>query len=164
LFNDIIFIFLWIHKGQGVVVLHYDKADPPAPQAKHGSVYNVCEGSLRVICNSLPEGRCFSSTTEEPPLSSSECDKITHSSKLVISPSVPSKMCWKCLEVLGLKAHDDWLGEVGLLCEGRGLTSIVRSVSQFLAHETVRVVSVEGPFGDIFIAFKVARPSKVRPT
>jgi len=46
-------------------------------------------------------------------------------------------MGWEGCEIIGLELLDDGDGEVGLLGEGEWLSAIIRSVSEFLAHETV---------------------------
>src|SRR5882762_212226 len=70
----------------------------------------------------------------------------------------------KCFEVFALKPDDDWLGEGGWDGEGWGLASIVTSVSEFLTHETVRVMSIEWSLSDLFVHFKLACPREFGPT
>ena len=66
----------------------------------------------------------------------------------------------KGCEVLGLKLLDDSDGEVGLDGEGEGLSSIVGSVSEFLAHKTVRVMSIVGTFSDVLISLEICRSNQ----
>src|SRR5882762_9959053 len=77
---------------------------------------------------------------------------------------MPSKMGRKCSEVLWLESNDDWLWEGCLNRKGWGLASIVRSVSEFLTHETVRVMSIEWSLSDLFVHLKLACPREFGPT
>src|SRR5258708_22100671 len=54
--NDNIFILFFVHECEGVVVLHHYKARTLAPNAEHGTVYYVREGTLRIIGDPFPLG------------------------------------------------------------------------------------------------------------
>jgi len=66
-------------------------------------------------------------------------------------------------EILWLESCHNPLWELGLLSEGVGLSSVVRSMSEFLTHESVIVMTVVWPFRDNFISLEVSSPSKIRP-
>ena len=55
-----------VHKGEGVVVMHYDGV-AESPEIEEGAVYDVGEGGLRIIRNRLPEGSWIVSSSEEIP-------------------------------------------------------------------------------------------------
>src|SRR6266403_951446 len=88
--NDNIFILFFVHECQGVMVLHHYKARALAPNAEHGTVYDVGEGALRIICNSFSLGRRIISAAKEPPLSPSKRNKVAHSLYLIVGPFMPS--------------------------------------------------------------------------
>src|SRR5229473_406731 len=66
-------------------------------------------------------------------------------------------------EIFWLESSDHPLWELGLLSEGVGLASVVASVSELFAHESVIVMTVVWPFRDNFISLEVSSPSKIRP-
>lgn len=144
--------------------MHHKETRALAPDAEHCAVYDVGEASLRVISNRFPKGAWITTSAEEPTPSPHKRDKVSHSSKLTIHSRVPSKVRRKRGEVLGLESNNDGLGEGGLHGEGLGLASVVGAVAEFLAHETVTVMSVEWSFGDIAIVIEVSSPPEVGPT
>jgi len=64
-------------------------------------------------------------------------------------------MSRKSSKILGLESNDDGFGEVGLEGEGLWLSTVIRTVSELLTHETIRVVSVIRTFGDTLISIEV---------
>src|SRR6267142_2262313 len=76
LWNDNIFILFFVHECEGVMVLHHYKARAKSPNAEHGTVHDVREGSLRIIRNSLPLCRWIVTPSKEPSFASSKRDKI----------------------------------------------------------------------------------------
>ncbi len=68
------------------------------------------------------------------------------------------------MEVPGLELGDNVDGEFSLLSESRRLSAIVRTMAEFLAHETVSIMSIVRGVCDFDILVKDACPRKVRPT
>src|SRR5712671_1107994 len=66
LWNDNIFILFFVHECQGVMVLHHYEARAKPPNAEHGTVYDVGEGTLGIIRNRFSESRWIVTSTEEP--------------------------------------------------------------------------------------------------
>src|SRR5258705_8685370 len=73
--NDNIFILFFVHECQGVVVLHHYETRALAPNAEHGTVYDVGERTLRVKCNSFPLRSWIVTSPKEPPFAASKANK-----------------------------------------------------------------------------------------
>lgn len=72
-------------------------------------------------------------------------------------------MCGKGTEIFRLKLPDNVDGKFGLFSEGVWLASIVGPVPEFLAHETVSVMSIVWGLSDVFIVLEVTGPAEVWP-
>ena len=66
-------------------------------------------------------------------------------------------------EVLRLEVDDYVDGELGLDGDGVGSAEVVGSVSNLFTHETVSVMSKEGPLREMLIVAKLSGPSQPRP-
>src|SRR6266581_2428733 len=124
-YNDI-FIFFLIHESKGVMILHHYEAEPLAPDFEHGSIYDISKGTLRIIRNPFSLCRWIITSSKEPSLSSSKCNKVSNPLELIVGPSVPTEMSGKRAKILWLESNDDWLWEVGLHGESGRLAYINR--------------------------------------
>ena len=76
---------------------------------------------------------------------------------------MPSLVSGEGGEVLGLELGDEVDGDAGLFSESLRLPSIVRTVSKFLAHKPVSVMSIVWSLSEMLVTCQFARPPKVRP-
>src|SRR5258705_7317845 len=69
----------------------------------------------------------------------------------------------ECLEILRLEILDDGDWEFGLAGEGVWFSTVIRTVSEFLAHESVCIVAIIRLFSCNFIMLKITCPRQGRP-
>ncbi len=76
---DFIFLFLWVLKGEGVVIVHYDLDAVLTPDVEHRGVDYVSKAALRIVSNCFADSGGVISSAMEPPSTTCESCKIADS-------------------------------------------------------------------------------------
>lgn len=69
---DFIFKGFGVHPSGSVVIVHHDDRASVAPDAEHGAVYYVGEGTLRIVSNCLSKSIWIVSSAKEGTFAPSE--------------------------------------------------------------------------------------------
>lgn len=72
LWDDLGLSFLWVHEGQGVMVVHHQGGDALAPQIEGRAVHDVCKAALGVEGDAFSNSSRIASSTVEPAFPSCE--------------------------------------------------------------------------------------------
>lgn len=151
-------------EGECVVIVHHDGDFwPGSPDVEHGPVHDLGEGFLRVVGESRADGVWVGASAEEPALAPAEGGEVAAGGELLGDPLLPEEVGREGGEVEGLEGEDDLNRELGLSSKSVSTSAIVRSVTEFLAHETVSVMPIVERFRDCFISFKVTGPTEIGP-
>ena len=161
--DDLVFVLLRIHKGQSVVIMHADANITLAPDVEHCLVDDFGEGGLGIVGNGFAECGWVGTTPEEPAFAVHERDEVALFTEGFVDVGLPTLVGGEGLEVFGLKLANEVEFYLGLFGESLRLTSIITSVSKFLTHETICIVSVVRGLGDRLVQFEISGPFKIRP-
>lgn len=105
--DDLVFVLLGIHKGQGVVVVHHDADITLAPNFEHGLVDDFGEGGLGIVGNGFAKCGWIGTTPEEPTLAVHERDEVALLAKGFVDMGLPALVGWEGLEIFGLELTDE---------------------------------------------------------
>ena len=161
--DDLVFVLLRIHEGQGVMVVHHDADITLAPDVEHCLVDDFGEGGLGIVGNSFAKCGWIGTTPEEPALAVHERDKIALLAEGFVDVGLPALVGWEGREVFGLELANEVEFYFRLFCECIWLSSLIRTMTKLFTHESIGIVSVVRSFGDSLIRFKIASPRKIWP-
>ena len=113
--DDLVFVLLRVHEGQGVMVVHHDADITLAPDFKHCLVDDFGEGGLGIVGNSFAKCGWIGTTPEEPVLAVHERDKIALLAEGFVDVGLPTLMCGEGFEVFELELADEVEFYFGLL-------------------------------------------------
>jgi len=134
-----------------------------APDVEHCLVDDFGEGGLGIVGNGFAECGWIGTTPEEPALAVHERDKVALFAEGFVDMGLPTLVGWEGREVFRLELANEVEFYLGLFGESLRLTSIITSVSKFLTHETICIVSVVRGLGDRLVQFEISGPFKIRP-
>lgn len=109
---------------------------------------------MRVVREGRADGVRFGAAAEEPAASAAEGGQVAFGRDFVRDPFLPLLVRGERLEVERLEGSNDFERKFRLSSESVSSSAVITSVAQFLAHETVTVMSIVERFSDSFIAFK----------
>ena len=104
--DDLVFVLLGIHKGQGVVVVHHDADITLAPDVEHCLIDDICKRGLRIVGNSFAKCGWIGTTPEEPALAVHERDKVALFTEGFVDVGLPALVGWEGFKVFGLELFD----------------------------------------------------------
>ena len=140
------------------MVVHHDADITLAPDFKHCLVDDFGEGGLGIVGNGFAECGWIGTTPEEPALAVHERDEVAFLAEGFIDMGLPALVGGEGGEVFRLELTDKIEFYFGLLCKCLRLSSVIRTMAQLFAHESISVVSIVWGFGDGFVSFKIASP------
>ena len=149
--NHPVFVFLGIHKGKSVVVMHHDDGDALTPDIEHCLVNDFSQGGLRIVGNGFTECGWVRASAKEPAFAIHEGDEITFLAKGFIDVGLPALVGWEGFKVFGLELANKVEVYFGLFGQCLRFASIITSMSEFLTHKSICVMSVIRRFGDMLI-------------
>jgi len=135
----------------------------PSPDCQHTTIENVTDRSLRVKSYRLPNSSIVTAPAKKPAAPTAKRSEASRSEEIRRHSAVPTLVGGEGRKVFCLELADEFGVEVGVLGHGVGLTIIVSSVSEYLCHVAIRVLSVERSFSNFSICFEVSDPGKLGP-